>query len=91
MTPIARQDPRLDTTALYVFRGERGTVLVTDHSHSLASEDVPRGLHSESKYEFKIDSNEDAVKDITIGSPSARPMRTASSPMSYVGWPDRST
>ncbi|MEU1598322.1 DUF4331 family protein [Streptomyces sp. NPDC005708] len=64
-SPIARQDPRLDITDLYVFRGERGTVFVTNHSHSLAGEDIPRGLHPEGKYEFKIDGNGDATEDVT--------------------------
>lgn len=64
-SPIARQDPRLDITDLYVFRGEQGTVFVTNHSHSLAGEDIPRGLHPEGKYEFKIDSNGDAIEDVT--------------------------
>ncbi|MEU2288539.1 DUF4331 family protein [Streptomyces sp. NPDC013178] len=64
-SPIARQDPRLDITDLYVFRGETGTVLVTNHSHSLAGENIPRGLHPEGKYEFKIDGNGDAVEDVT--------------------------
>lgn len=65
-SPIARQDPRLDITDLYVFRGEQGTVLVTNHSHSLAGEDIPRGLHPEGKYEFKIDGNGDAIEDVTF-------------------------
>ncbi|GII33807.1 DUF4331 family protein [Planotetraspora mira] len=64
-SPIARQDPRLDITDLYVFRGERGTVFVTNHSHSLAGDDIPRGLHPEGTYEFKIDANGDAVEDLT--------------------------
>ncbi|SEO79187.1 DUF4331 family protein [Actinacidiphila rubida] len=64
-SPIARQDPRLDITDLYVFRGEQGTVLVTNHSHSLAGEDIPRGLHPEGKYEFKIDGNGDAIEEVT--------------------------
>lgn len=64
-SPIARQDPRLDITDLYLFRGERGTVFVTNHSHSLAGEDIPRGLHPEGRYEFKIDGNGDAVEDLT--------------------------
>ncbi|MDX3854521.1 DUF4331 family protein [Streptomyces sp. AK02-01A] len=63
--PIARQDPRLDITDLYVFRGERGTVFITDHSHSLAGEDIPRGFHPEGRYEIKIDANGDAVEDLT--------------------------
>jgi hypothetical protein len=65
-SPIARQDPRLDITDLYVFRGEEGTVLVTNHSHSLAGENIARGLHPEGKYEFKIDGNGDAVEDVTF-------------------------
>ncbi|GAA4563463.1 DUF4331 family protein [Planotetraspora kaengkrachanensis] len=64
-SPIARKDPRLDITDLYVFRGERGTVFVTNHSHSLAGDDVPRGLHPEGTYEFKIDVGGDAVEDLT--------------------------
>ncbi|GEC06233.1 hypothetical protein SSP24_38880 [Streptomyces spinoverrucosus] len=64
-SPVARQDPRLDITDLYVFRGERGTVFVTNHSHSLAGEDIPRGLHPEGRYEFKIDGIGDAVEDLT--------------------------
>lgn len=64
-SPIARQDPRLDITDLYVFRGERGTVFVTNHSHSLAGKDIPRGLHPEGRYEFKIDTDGDAVEDLT--------------------------
>ncbi|MEU6599812.1 DUF4331 family protein [Streptomyces flaveolus] len=79
-SPIARQDPRLDITDLYVFRGEQGTVFVTDHSHSLAGEDIPRGLHPEGKYEFKIDSNGDAVEDVTyrftFGEADARGVQT---------------
>ncbi|MFF2102299.1 DUF4331 family protein [Streptomyces sp. NPDC058202] len=64
-SPAARQDPRLDITDLFVFRGEQGTVLVTNHSHSIAGEDIPRGLHPEGRYEFKIDGDGDAVEDVT--------------------------
>lgn len=64
-SPLARQDPRLDITDLYVFRGETGTVFVLDHSHSAAGEDIPRGPHPEGKYEFKIDADGDAVEEVT--------------------------
>ncbi|GAA0424414.1 hypothetical protein Acor_45250 [Acrocarpospora corrugata] len=64
-SPLAKQDPRLDITDLYVFRGERGTVFVTNHSHSSAGLDIPRGLHPEGRYEVKIDGNGDAVEDLT--------------------------
>ncbi|WP_433343004.1 DUF4331 family protein [Streptomyces sp. CA-253872] len=63
-SPLARQDPRLDITDLYVFRGETGTVLVLDHSHSAAGEDIPRGPHPEGRYEFKIDTDGDAVEEV---------------------------
>ncbi|GLW11261.1 hypothetical protein Misp01_63890 [Microtetraspora sp. NBRC 13810] len=64
-SPIARQDPRLDISDLYVFRGERGTVFATNHSHSFAGEDIPRGMHPDGTYEIKIDGNGDAVEDLT--------------------------
>ncbi|MFE4174131.1 DUF4331 family protein [Streptomyces sp. NPDC056909] len=64
-SPIARQDPRLDITDLFVFRGEQGTVFITDHSHSLGGEDIPRGFHPEGRYEIKIDANGDAIEDLT--------------------------
>jgi hypothetical protein len=64
-SPLARQDPRLDITDLYVFRGQHGTVLITNHSHSLADSSLLRGLHPEGRYEFKVDLNGDAVEELT--------------------------
>jgi hypothetical protein len=64
-SPMARQDPRLDITDLYVFRGEHGTVFITNHSHSLAGDDIDRGLHPEGRYEFKIDADGDAAEELT--------------------------
>jgi hypothetical protein len=64
-SPKARQDVRLDTTDLYVFRGETGTVLAVNVCHSIA-ENVPvPGYHPEGKYEFKVDLDGDAVEDVT--------------------------
>ncbi|GAA4669309.1 MULTISPECIES: DUF4331 family protein [Amycolatopsis] len=63
-SPLARQDVRLDITDLYVFRGETGTALVIDVSHSLGEPPVP-GFHPEGMYEFKIDLDGDAVEDVT--------------------------
>ncbi|NAS24967.1 DUF4331 domain-containing protein [Herbidospora sp. NEAU-GS84] len=65
-SPLARQDPRLDVCDLYVFRGERGTVLAADHSHSFAGPEAPKGFHPEGRYEFKIDGDGDAVEDVTF-------------------------
>ncbi|MEV4005284.1 DUF4331 family protein [Actinomadura sp. NPDC049753] len=64
-SPLARQDPRLDITDQYVFRGEFGTVFVMNVSHSLAGGN-PRGFHPEARYEFKVDGNGDAVEDVTF-------------------------
>jgi hypothetical protein len=64
-SPLARQDVRLDTTDLYVFRGERGTVLALNVCHSIASDIPTPGFHPEGKYEFKIDRDGDAIEDVT--------------------------
>ena len=69
-SPAARKDARLDITDLYVFRGERGTVFVMNVNHSIATEvtghQVPAGFHPEAQYEFKIDTDGDAVEDLTF-------------------------
>jgi len=64
-SPIARQDIRLDITDLYVFRGQTGTVFVINVCHSIFGPIPVPGYHPEGMYEFKIDSNGDAVEDIT--------------------------
>ncbi len=64
-SPIARQDIRLDITDLYVFRGQTGTVFVINVCHSIFGPIPTPGYHPEGMYEFKIDSNGDAIEDIT--------------------------
>src|SRR5215813_11187587 len=64
-SPIARQDIRLDITDLYVFRGQTGTVFVINVCHSIFGPIPVHGYHPEGMYEFKIDSNGDAVEEIT--------------------------
>ncbi|HYB76695.1 MAG TPA: DUF4331 family protein, partial [Candidatus Bathyarchaeia archaeon] len=64
-SPIARQDIRLDITDLYVFRGQTGTVFVINVCHSIFGPIPVPGYHPEGMYEFKIDSNGDAIEDIT--------------------------
>jgi Domain of unknown function (DUF4331) len=68
-SPAARDDVRLDITDMYVFRGERGTVFVMNVNHSIAPEvtgkTVPAGFHHEAQYDFKIDTDGDAVEDLT--------------------------
>jgi hypothetical protein len=53
-SPRARQDPRLDLTDQYVFRGEAGTVFVMDVNSSLSGPDARPGFHPEGRYEIKI-------------------------------------
>ena len=64
-SPVARQDVRLDITDLYVFRGETGTAFVINVCHSIAGDIPVPGYHPEGMYEFKIDTNGDAVEDLT--------------------------
>ncbi|GAA5156754.1 DUF4331 family protein [Amycolatopsis dongchuanensis] len=64
-SPIARQDVRLDITDLYVFRGETGTVFVINVCHSLAGDIPVPGYHPEGMYEFKVDTDGDAVENLT--------------------------
>lgn len=59
---LARQDPRLDVSDLYVFRGDRGTVFVLNVNPLSGT----GGFHDdESLYEIKIDTDGDGVEDIT--------------------------
>ncbi|MGD0425088.1 MAG: DUF4331 family protein [Candidatus Acidiferrales bacterium] len=64
-SPIALQDIRLDITDLYVFRGETGTVFAINVCHSIFGHIPAPGYHPEGMYEFKIDSNGDAIEDVT--------------------------
>ena len=64
-SPIARQDIRLDITDLYVFRGQTGTVFVINVCHSIFGPIPVPGYHPEGMYEFKVDSNGDAIEEVT--------------------------
>jgi hypothetical protein len=65
-SPAARADARLNISDVYVFRGERGTVLVMDVCSESAGPEAPKGFHPEARYEFKIDSTGDAVEDLAF-------------------------
>ncbi len=64
-SPIARQDIRLDITDLYVFSGQTGTVFVINVCHSIFGPIPVPGYHPEGMYEFKVDSNGDAIEEVT--------------------------
>lgn len=61
-SPLARQDPRLDISDVYLFRGVGGTVFVIN-VNPLSGQN---GFHDEGVYEFKVDTDSDAVEDITF-------------------------
>jgi len=65
-SPLASADVRLDITDLYVFAGQSGTVFVMNVCTSLAGDIPTRGFHPEALYEFKIDTDDDAVEDLTL-------------------------
>ncbi|MET0715150.1 MAG: DUF4331 family protein [Mycetocola sp.] len=64
-SPTARKDVRLNTTDLYAFRGETGTVLIVNVCHSLGGGKPDVGYHPEGMYEFKVDLDGDSVEDLT--------------------------
>jgi hypothetical protein len=57
---LARQDPRLDISDVYIFRGTVGTVLVMDVDPMSGH----HGFHPEGYYEFILDLDGDAVEDV---------------------------
>lgn len=61
-SPLARQDPRLDISDVYLLRGAGGTVFIMN-VNPLSG---PNGFHPEGLYEFKVDTGADAVEDITF-------------------------
>ena len=65
-TPSAREDGRVDLCDLYVFDGAdpNTTVLVLTVNPD-ASKTSPTTFHPEVLYEFKIDTNENAIEDLS--------------------------
>lgn len=59
---LARQDPRLDISDVYLFRGTVGTVLVMNVDPMSGH----HGFHPEGMYEFKLDLDGDAIEDVTF-------------------------
>ncbi|MFI1052213.1 DUF4331 family protein [Streptomyces griseoruber] len=58
----AKQDPRLDISDVYLFKGQSGTVFVMNTNPVSAD----KGFHPEALYEFHIDTDDDAVQDLTF-------------------------
>ncbi|MEV0054353.1 DUF4331 family protein [Saccharopolyspora shandongensis] len=61
-SPLARQDPRLDISDVYLFRGTGGTTFVINVNPLSGA----GAFHPEGVYEFKVDTDGDAVEDITF-------------------------
>jgi len=59
---LARQDPRLDISDVYIFRGTVGTVLVMNVDPMSGY----HGFHPEALYEFKLDLDGDSIEDLTF-------------------------
>ncbi|MFC4116551.1 DUF4331 family protein [Nonomuraea zeae] len=60
-SPLARQDPRLDISDVYLFRGTTGTAFVINVNPLSGA----GAFHPEGRYEFRIDTDGDAVEDRT--------------------------
>ena len=65
-SPLARLDTRLDITDVYLFRGTAGTVFVMNVNSSVAGNKYPERFHPEALYEFKVDTDGDAIEDVTF-------------------------
>ena len=65
-SPLARQDTRLDITDVYLFQGTAGTVFVMNINSSVAGHRYPERFHTEALYEFKVDTDGDAMEDVTF-------------------------
>jgi hypothetical protein len=61
-SPLAREDPRLDVSDIYVFKGKAGTAFVMNVNPQ-SGED---GFHHEAMYEFKVDLSGNAHEDSTF-------------------------
>ncbi|MGW4462553.1 DUF4331 family protein [Micromonospora sp. NPDC004704] len=64
-TPHAAQTGQLYLDDLFVFPGERGTVLVLDANSSVTNVDLQPGFHHEGRYEFKIHVNGSVMEELT--------------------------
>src|SRR3954467_8487212 len=64
-SPLARQDPRLDISDVYLFRGAGATVFVMN-VNPLSG---PGGFHPEAQYEFRIDTDDDVIEDLSYVAP----------------------
>jgi hypothetical protein len=65
-SPLARQDTRLDITDVYLFRGTMGTVFIMNGNSSVAGRKYPERFHPKALYEFKVDTDGDALEDVTL-------------------------
>jgi hypothetical protein len=53
-TPLAPQNGQLYIDDLYVFSGDRSTVLIMDVNSTITGPDVQPGFHPRARYEFKV-------------------------------------
>jgi hypothetical protein len=53
-TPLAPQNGQLYIDDLYVFSGDRSTVLIMDVNSTITGPDVQPGFHPQARYEFKV-------------------------------------
>jgi hypothetical protein len=65
-TPLARQNGRLYIDDLYVFPGERSTVLIMDVNSTITEPHVQPGLHPEARYEFKVHVDGEPIESLTL-------------------------
>jgi hypothetical protein len=65
-TPLAAQSGQLYIDDLYVFQGERGTVLVLDVNSNVNGMFTEPGFHPEARYEFKVHLDDADFETLTF-------------------------
>lgn len=70
-TPLARQNGRLYIDDLYVFPGDRGTILVMDVNSTITGPDIQPGFHPEARYEFHVEAGDTLTFRVTFGEAGA--------------------
>lgn len=65
-TAIAREDPRVNITDLYLFRGRPGTTVMALAVNPNAGVEAPDTFHEDGLYAFRFDLNGDAREEVTF-------------------------
>jgi uncharacterized protein DUF4331 len=64
-TPLARENGRLYIDDMYIFDGERSTVLIMNVNSDITGPEITPGFHPEARYEFKVHFDGAKAEELT--------------------------